>query len=117
RDQRPVQRNVVIGIADWCRDRDDFAVAALLRSGDGRRDLLPVGVGELRHHEPDAPPPPKEPPPPEKPPKPPPPPPPQPPPPPPHDEPPSQLLRREPRLSSLRPQSTTQGLMPPWRLR
>src|SRR5207247_1689543 len=104
-----MQRDVVIGVADRRRDRDDLAVALGFGRGDCRGDLGAVGVGQLHHHEPDAPPPPNDPPPPEKPPKP-PPPPPQPPPPPPQ-------LPREPRLSSLRPHSATHGLMPPWRVR
>src|SRR6185369_1207088 len=97
RDQRPVKRNVVVRIADRCRDRDYLAVRPRLGRGDRGADFFMVSFGQLRHHDPDAPPPPKEPPPPEKP----PPPPPQPPPmlpPPPHE------LPREPRLSSLRPQ-------------
>src|SRR5207244_1101591 len=76
-DDRPVQRDVVIGVADRRRDGDDLAAAFRFSRDNCRRDFLPVGVGEGHHHDPDAPPPPNEPPPPEKPPKPPPPPPPQ----------------------------------------
>src|SRR6478672_312178 len=107
RDQGPVQADVVIGIADRRRDGDDLAIAVGLGRRDRRRDLLAVVISQVHHQLPPAPPPPNDPPPPEKP----PPPPPQPPPPlqppPPHEPP------REPRLSSFRPQRTTQGLMPP----
>src|SRR5689334_9925444 len=106
-----MKREVVIGIADRSRDRDDLASGRAFRLGDRFGDLLTVGIGEPDYHEPDAPPPPNEPPP--KPPKLPPPPPPQLLPPPPPQEPPPQPPPREPRLSSLRPHSTTHGLMPP----
>src|SRR5947209_3567681 len=115
RHQRPVQRDIVVGIADGRGHSDDFAGARAFRFGDCRSDLVAVGVGELRHHEPDAPPPPNEPPPkppklPPPPPKPPPPiPPPPPRPPPPHP--------REPRLSEFNAHSDTHGLMPPERVR
>src|SRR5438270_832561 len=85
-DLRPVQADVVVGIADRSRAGDDLAAGVRFRGSDGCRHFLAIGIVELHHHEPDAPPPPNEPPPPEKPPKPPPPPPPLPPPPPPHEE-------------------------------
>ena len=44
---RPVQRDIVIGIADRRRDRDDLAVAVRFRRGDRRADLGVVGFGEL----------------------------------------------------------------------
>src|SRR5579884_2575034 len=112
RDERPVQRDIVIGVADRRRDRNDLATALGLGRRDRSRDFLPINVGKLHHHEPEAPPPPNDPPPPEKPPK--PPPPLQPPPP---KDPPPQPLPREPPLSAFSPQSITHGLIPPERVR
>src|SRR6185369_4720124 len=109
-----MQGDVVIRIADGRRDGDDLAIAVGFRRRDRRRDLATVLLGKPRYHEPEAPPPPNDPPP--KPPNPPPPPPPQDEP-PPHDDPPPQEPPREPRLSSFRPQRTTQGLMPLRRVR
>src|SRR6478752_5050567 len=104
---RPVERNIVIRIAG-VGDRDQYFAGSRSFSGGYRgADAVALGFVQTFYHEPDAPPPPKEPPPP-KPPNPPPPPPP----PPPQSELPPQLEPRDPLLSSFKPQSTTQGLIP-----
>src|SRR5512143_2744952 len=103
----------MICIADGGCHRDNFSSGRTFCLGDGGCDFRTIRVVKLVHQLPPAPPPPNEPPPPETPPKPPPPPPQLP---PPNEEPPPQP-RPDPRPSSFKPQSTTQGLIPPDRVR
>ena len=92
--------------------RMNTVVRDAARRGNRSADLGVVGLVHPHHQLPPAPPPPNDPPPPEKP-----PPLPQPPPPPQLEPPPQPVRPREALLSSLRPQTTTHGSMPPRRRR